>query len=105
MTTKVQQKNRKRFIPFTPAGSCLMHLAAPSEKEAWENLLRDAAHMPYKTKERFQQRGYTVESWDDNSFEVPCPACQDGNRWTREGPAGLCTFCHGTGIHPSREED
>jgi hypothetical protein len=50
-----------RYVPFTPAGSCLMHLAAPTEAEAWRRLLHDARHMPYKTKENFVQRGYSVE--------------------------------------------
>ncbi len=52
------------FIPITPAGTILMHLVAPTEEEAWANLLRDAAHMPYKTKENFMKRGYRVEKWE-----------------------------------------
>ena len=50
-----------KFAPYTPAGSCLMHLAAKTEEQAWKNLLRDAADMPYKTVENFKTRGYTVE--------------------------------------------
>lgn len=39
---------------------------------------------------------------DERAVEVPCPACPDGNRWTREGPAGRCKVCNGTGILPAR---
>lgn len=53
-----------KFVPFTPAGSCLMHLAAKTEQGAWAKLLLDAAHMPYKTVEHFKERGYTVEKMD-----------------------------------------
>ena len=41
----------------------LMHLESKTEDEAWQKLLKDAAHMPYKTKEDFIKRGYTVERW------------------------------------------
>lgn len=40
-------------------------LEADTEDGAWANLLEDAAHMPYKTKEHFIKRGYTVEEWED----------------------------------------
>jgi hypothetical protein len=49
------------FVPITPGGTVLMHLESKTEDEAWKKLLKDAAHMPYKTKENFQRRGYTVE--------------------------------------------
>jgi len=49
------------FIPCTPAGTYLDWLESKTEKEAWEKLLKDAAHMPYKTIENFKKRGYTVE--------------------------------------------
>jgi len=55
------------FVPFTPAGSCLMHLAAPTEEEAWKNLMHDARHMPYPDKAAFIKRGYTVE--DSSKWE------------------------------------
>lgn len=51
---------KKRFVPITPAGTICIWLAAKTEEAAWKNLLKDAAHMPYKTKENFQERGYTV---------------------------------------------
>lgn len=38
-----------------------MWLRSRTEDEAWSKLLKDAAHMPYKTKENFIKRGYTVE--------------------------------------------
>lgn len=51
----------KRFVPVTPAGTMLFHLESKTEDEAWKKLLKDAAHMPYVTKENFIKRGYTVE--------------------------------------------
>ena len=53
------------WIPFTPAGSCIAHLAAPSRKEAIRRLLIEASHMPYGTWENFQKRGYTIEEFPD----------------------------------------
>lgn len=49
------------YLPFTPTGTPLTHLKSKTEDEAWKKLLKDAAHMPYKTKENFIKRGYTVE--------------------------------------------
>jgi hypothetical protein len=49
------------WVPFTPGGSCLAHLEASTEDQAWANLLIDAAHMPYGDKQGFIRRGYTVE--------------------------------------------
>lgn len=51
------------FVPVTPAGTSLPHIAGKSEQQAWKNLLADAAYMPYKTIENFKKRGYTVEEW------------------------------------------
>lgn len=51
------------WIPSTPGGTACTWLAAETEDKAWENLLRDAQHMPYKTKENFIKRGYTVDQW------------------------------------------
>lgn len=48
------------FVPVTPGGTFVMHLKRKTEKEAWAALLKDAAHMPYKTKEGFVKRGYEV---------------------------------------------
>jgi len=56
---------RTQFVPITPGGSACVHLASKTEVEAWKKLLKDAAHMPYKTKENFQKRGYTVEEWPE----------------------------------------
>lgn len=53
-----------KYVPATPAGTVLFHLAAKTEQKAWENLLKDAAHMPYKGIEGFKARGYTVELWE-----------------------------------------
>ena len=54
------------YVPFTPAGSCLMHLASKTEEIAWEKLLDEAAHMPYDGIEAFKQRGYSVKDLDLN---------------------------------------
>ena len=53
-----------RFVPVTPGGTPCDWIEAKSEDEAWEKLLKDAAHMPYKTKANFIKRGYTVERWE-----------------------------------------
>lgn len=52
-----------KFVPCTPAGTPLVHLERNTEKEAWEALMEDAKHMPYRNKEEFVARGYTVEKW------------------------------------------
>lgn len=51
------------YVPVTPAGTAVMHIKAKTEDQAWSNLLKDAAHMPYKTVANFKKRGYTVEHW------------------------------------------
>lgn len=56
------------YVPVTPAGTALFELAADTEKEAIENLLEDAKHMPYKTWENFQKRGYTIEFFSNLPF-------------------------------------
>lgn len=53
----------KSYVPITPGGTPCIWLASESEDEAWEKLLIEGAHMPYKTKENFQKRGYVVEEW------------------------------------------
>lgn len=52
------------WFPETPAGTVLMHLESKTEEEAWKKLLKDASHMPYKTKENFIKRGYKVLRWE-----------------------------------------
>lgn len=49
------------YYAWTPGGTLILESGAPTEQECIENLLREAAHMPYRTWDRFQQRGYTVE--------------------------------------------
>lgn len=49
------------YAPITPGGTVLYFLQKPTEDQAWKALLEDASHMPYKGKEGFMQRGYTVE--------------------------------------------
>ncbi len=49
------------YIPVTPAGTFCDWLESETEKEAWDKLMKDAAHMPYKNKQEFIDRGYTVE--------------------------------------------
>ena len=62
------------FVPVTPGGSPMVWgaaarsgkmNAATTEDQAWENLMEDAAHMPYQNKAAFIERGYTVECWKD----------------------------------------
>jgi len=53
------------WCAFTPAGTMLAHLEAETEKEVWDRLLIDAAHMPYDGKQGFIERGYTVEDMEE----------------------------------------
>jgi len=53
------------YLPIPPARTACVWIAARAEAEAWRNLLRDAAHMPYKTKAEFIKIGYTVEQLGD----------------------------------------
>ena len=50
-----------KYVPVTPGGTLCFWLASKTEDEAWVKLLKDAAHMPYKDKQAFICRGYTVE--------------------------------------------
>lgn len=50
----------EHYVPFTPAGTECANLASNTKDEAWEALLEDAKHMPYKTKDNFYARGYRV---------------------------------------------
>jgi len=52
------------YIPVTPGGTPCTWLESLTEDDAWAKLLHDARHMPYKTKENFQKRGYKVERWE-----------------------------------------
>lgn len=66
MTTKTARRNgvktpKRKFVPFTPAGTPLIDCEATTEDRAWENLMAAAAHMPYPDKAAFVKRGYTVE--------------------------------------------
>lgn len=51
---------KRRFVPFTPAGSCLMEHESSTEEGAWKKLMKAAAHMPYKDQAAFEKRGYEV---------------------------------------------
>jgi hypothetical protein len=51
---------KKTYVPVSPGGYVLMHLEAKTEEQAIKNLLRYAAHMPYKTWDNFQRRGYYI---------------------------------------------
>ena len=53
-----------QYVPVTPAGTPCTWLSSKTEDKAWAALLKDAAHMPYKTVENFKLRGYTVERWE-----------------------------------------
>ena len=51
------------WIPSTPGGTLLAHLESKTEDQAWEKLMIDAAHMPYKDRSAFADRGYTVSEY------------------------------------------
>ena len=54
----------KKWFPVTPGGTVVTWLASDTADEAWEKLLVDAAHMPYKGRVEFQLRGYRVLQFD-----------------------------------------
>lgn len=55
---------KNQWIPETPGGTLCDWLASDTENEAWQKLMREATHMPYKTIEDFKARGYTVEEYE-----------------------------------------
>lgn len=59
--------SKANYIPVTPGGTLCTWLASKTEDGAWKNLLEDAKHMPYGTKENFIKRGYTVENMNSDS--------------------------------------
>jgi len=62
---------KQLFIPFTPAGTEISHLAAPKFRQAKKRLLRDAAHMPYDGWQGFYDRGYRIyKRIEHSSFSV-----------------------------------
>ena len=64
MSNKSAKAKKIRYVPVTPGGTACDWLMADTEDKAWENLLEAAAHMPYRTKENFVKRGYTMEKWE-----------------------------------------
>lgn len=61
---------RPSYVPVTPAGTPCLWLASRTEQEAIKRLLIDASHMPYRTWENFQRRGYTIE-------QMPVPPAEE----------------------------
>ena len=53
------EKVKDTWIPVTPEGTVCYTLAAHTKTEAWNNLLRAASHMPYRSKKGLMERGYT----------------------------------------------
>lgn len=53
-----------KFVPVTPAGTPCFWLASKTKDEAIKKLLKDAAHMPYKTWNNFEKRGYSIEEFE-----------------------------------------
>jgi hypothetical protein len=54
-----------KFIPSTPSGTLLDDLEADTENGAWRKLVQSASrNMPYRTKQDFIKRGYTVDEWE-----------------------------------------
>lgn len=64
LTNAELSTDMKKFVPVTPGGTPCTWLAADTKEQAIKNLLEDAAHMPYKTWENFQKRGYTIEEFE-----------------------------------------
>lgn len=53
-----------KYVPITPGGTVLGWLARDTEDAAWQALMQDAAHMPYRNRAGFEKRGYTVEKFE-----------------------------------------
>lgn len=53
----------EKFVPVTPGGTVCIWLQSNTEDEAWDALMKDAAHMPYPDKAAFIKRGYTIEQY------------------------------------------
>lgn len=69
-----ERGGRTWYVPVTPGGTPVIWgasnrrgllNAAQTEAEAWKNLMADAAHMPYADQAAFEQRGYTIERWEN----------------------------------------
>lgn len=54
------------YVPCTPAGTLLLHIAADSREKAIENLLDEAGHKPYEGWQGFEARGYTIEEFEED---------------------------------------
>lgn len=63
------------YVPTTPAGTPIIYgagallgkmVANTNKQKAIDNLLKDAQHMPYKTWENFQKRGYTIAEYSED---------------------------------------
>ncbi len=65
----MDNKSNNVFMPITPGGTICVWLESKTEIEAWDKLLKDVAHMPYKTKQEFIERGYTVEEFPEMVIE------------------------------------
>ena len=59
------------WFPVTPGGTVVTWLGADTEAQAWDKLLEDAAHMPYKGKEAFKARGYSMRQLPASMATLP----------------------------------
>lgn len=56
--------SNKVFVPVTPAGTAIWSAKALTKQKAIVNLMREAAHMPYKSWLEFKHRGYTIKEFE-----------------------------------------
>ena len=63
------RKPKRNYVPITPGDTPLFELGAPTERQAWDNLLKDAAHMPYEGIEGFKARGYWIHHFTRNPHD------------------------------------
>lgn len=70
MITDDGKATTTKYVPVTPGGTPVLHIAADTEEQAIANLLEDAAHMPYDGWPGFKARGYTIEKWEISGSET-----------------------------------
>lgn len=62
------------YVPTTPGGTPIIYgsggmmgkkVASYNREQAIKNLMKDASHMPYRTWEDFERRGYIIDEYQE----------------------------------------